>query len=268
MSKDLFRLIAVAALVGLTGCYSMVPQWQLRQSQLRSHQFYNQNRMLAGELGQSQAMASQLAMEKSRLEQDLAVANSRLNNLAQERTKLHDQYKHLLTSLPAPGNPLNSALSRMLEDLCRRYPQFDFDPVTGVCRFHDDLLFSTGSNQIRQEGLKLLQEFAKIMTSSDASQFEILVVGHTDDVPIVKPATRSQHETNWELSAHRATAVVRQLARFGVAEPRMGVAGYSLYHPNTPNTNESARQRNRRAEIYILPPSGKIAGRETRPQLR
>lgn len=262
MSKDMRKLLAFLAIGSLAGCHNVVPQWQLRQSQLRTHQVYRHGQQLASQLGTSQQMAAQLAMEKQQLSQQLAVANQRLSNLAQERSKLHDEYKHLLTTLPAPGNPVNSALTKMFEDLCRRYPEFEFDPIAGVARFNGELLFATGSNEIRPQGLRALQEFARIMNDSDSRQFNILVVGHTDDQPVVKPGTRAKHETNWELSAHRATAVVRQLAKNGLAESRMGIAGYNKYQPAAPNTGDDNRQQNRRVEIFVLAADAAIAGRE------
>lgn len=269
MSKDMRKLFALLALGSLAGCHALVPQWQLRQAQLRTYQVYRHGQQLAGELGQSRQMAGQLAMEKqqaeqraAQLQQELKVANERLNNLAQERTRLHNDYKHLLTTLPAPGNPLAGSIARQFEELCRRYPEFEFDPATGVARFNGELLFAEGSNEIRPDGFRVLQEFARIMNDSNASQFNILVVGHTDDKPVVKPGTRAKHETNWELSAHRATAVVRQLGKYGVAEPRMGIAGYNMYQPAVPNSTESARQKNRRVEIFVLAPDMTVAGRD------
>ncbi|SFJ11268.1 OmpA/MotB family protein [Planctomicrobium piriforme] len=264
MRKKLFILLALGS---LTGCHCLCPRWQLRQSQLRAYQAYNQSQMLASELGQSQQMASQLSTEKqlaearaAELQRNLSVANERLNNLAQERTKLHDEYKHLLTNMPAPGNSLTN---KHFEDLCRKYPQFEFDPITGVSRFNADIVFDSGSNQLTPEGLRTLQEFARIMNDGDARQFNVLVVGHTDDEPVVQPTTRAKHETNWELSAHRATAVVRQLGKYGVSEPRMGVAGYNMYQPAVPNTNDGMRSKNRRVELFVLAPDASIAGRDS-----
>ncbi|WP_437202810.1 OmpA family protein [Planctomicrobium sp. SH664] len=273
MSRDMRKLFALAALGSLAGCcHQYVPQSQLRQAQLRTYQVYRQGEMYMAQLGEAQQLASQMQTEKqlaeqraSELEKNLAVANSRLNNLAQERSKLHNEYKNLLTSLPSPGSPANGSINAKLQDLCRKYPQFEFDPISGVCRFNGDLLFSSGSNQIRPEGLKVLQEFTGIMNSSDAKQFNILVVGHTDDQPIVTPATRAKHETNWELSAHRATAVVRQLGKYGVAEPRMGIAGYNKFQPAASNVSDSTRQKNRRVEIFILGADSSIASKEGKP---
>lgn len=259
--------ISSAILIGgLWGCHSYSPAWQMRQAQLRTYEMYHAKQQLSGELAQSQQMVNQLALEKQQAEQQLAVANERLQNLALERGKLHDQVKHLLTTLPAPDNPLSGAANRRFEELARKYPEFEFDPATGVSKFNGDLLFATGSDQIQPGGTAILGEFAEIMNSGDARQFDILVVGHTDDQPVVKASTKSRHETNWELSAHRATAVVRALAKTGISEPRMGLAGYSKFQPKVPNSDDSARQENRRVEIFILAPDAAVAGRDSSPR--
>jgi len=269
MSKDMRKLLAILALGCLTGCNCYVPKWKMRQTQLRSYQFYQQSQTLTGQLAQSESMAQQLAMEKqqaetraAQLDGELRIANSRLQNLAQERAKLNDEYKHLLTSLPAPSSGPNFAHAKLFEDLCRRYPQFEYDPLSGIARYNSELEFASGSNDLRPDSLKVLQELARIMNESTSQSFNVLVVGHTDDDAIVHPATRDKHETNWELSAHRATAVVRQLAKYGVSEPRMGVAGYNKFQPAAPNTTPSAKQKNRRVEVFLLASDMAIAGRD------
>jgi chemotaxis protein MotB len=42
----------------------------------------------------------------------------------------------------------------------------------------------------------------------------------------------------------------------------MGVAGYSMHQPARPNTSDSARQENRRVEIFVLAPDAAVAGRD------
>ncbi|MBX3436911.1 MAG: OmpA family protein, partial [Planctomycetaceae bacterium] len=156
-------------------------------------------------------------------------------------------------------SPLSRDATRRFEELARKYPEFEFDPYTGVSKFTGDLLFATGSSDIRPEAHPVLAEFARILNDGDARQFNILVVGHTDDRPIVKASTKSKHANNWELSAHRATAVVDSLSKQGLSEHRMGVAGYSKFQPVAMNSDDSSRQRNRRVEIFILAPDAKIA---------
>lgn len=269
MSKDMRKLLAVLALTSLTGCcQAFVPKWQMRQTQLRSYQFYEQAQALSGQLAQSESMVQHLAMEKqqaetraAQLDQELRIANERLRNLAQERSKLNEQYKTLLTSLPAPGAS-NSGMSKLFEGLCRRHPEFEFDPVSGSARYNVEIQFASGSNELHPDSLRVLQNLTKIMNDPENRHFNLLVVGHTDDDAVVRPETRARHETNWELSAHRATGVVRQLAKYGVAESRMGIAGYNKYQPAAPNVDASSKQKNRRVEIYVVASDTAIASKE------
>lgn len=244
-------LLSTAALAGLliaSGC-NTVPDWQMRQAQLRTMQMYRQQQFLAGRV-------NQLAAEKAGMEQQLSIAHQRLDNLNAERAALHERYKHLLTSVQ---NPLPGGATARFRELAERYPEFEFDPETGVSKFNSDLLFALGSDEVRPEAQQLLKEFAAIMNSEEARQFNILVVGHTDDVPIKKPGTKAKHPTNWELSVHRGTAVIHALSQHGIAENRMGVSGYSMYQPVAPNSNDSNRQKNRRVEIYVLAPDARVA---------
>jgi chemotaxis protein MotB len=118
-----------------------------------------------------------------------------------------------------------------------------------------------GSDEIRPEAAALLGEFAAIMNSAEARPFKVLVVGHTDDIPIKRTGTAARHATNWELSVHRATSVIHALARQGIAEDRMGATGYSMYQPVAPNSSDTNRQQNRRVEIYILAADAPVAMR-------
>jgi len=254
-------LLSVAA----TGC-NAVPLYQYRQSQFQTLSMYRQQQAMAGQLTNASQTAAQLAMEKQQFEQmaahsqhDLQIANERLANLGAERQELHARYSNLLTGLSSGENPLSSGATKRFEELARKYPEFEFDPYTGVSKFTGDLLFSTGSSQVRTDAHPVLQEFARIMNDPEAQQFNILVVGHTDDQPVKKASTRSKHANNWELSAHRATSVVGALSQQGLAEHRMGIAGYSKYQPIAANSDDSSRQRNRRVEIYILAQDAKIA---------
>jgi len=242
-------MAAVTGLLHSSGCY-MMSDSQMRMAQARSMQMARNQQFLAGRV-------NQLASEKAGMEQQLAIANQRLNNLNAERAALHDRYKHLLTS---SGNPLPGGATARFRELAERYPDFEFDPETGVSKFNADLLFALGSDDVRPEAHHILKEFAAIMNSPEAQQFNILVVGHTDDVPIKHAHTKARHDTNWELSVHRGTAVVHALAKHNLAEGRMGVAGYAMYQPLVSNSNEHNRQKNRRVEIYVLAPDAAVVG--------
>jgi chemotaxis protein MotB len=112
----------------------------------------------------------------------------------------------------------------------------------------DRMLFRSGSADISQQAETVLSKIAKVL--NDYKELEILVEGHTDSVPISNACVSD----NWDLSAKRATAVVRNLQRrYGVDPRRMTAGGCSEYRPKATNVNEDGRRANRRTEIVILP---------------
>lgn len=255
---------ACVALCGMLPACTGVPRGYLQQAQLRTQQLYYQNRQLMSErdgfgqsLGSISAENQRLAQQNQALKANLDVAQQRLNNLASSNNQLEQQYKNLLTS--ARDNPLNKDQIRRFEDLRKKYPEFEFDPTTGVSKFSTDLLFASGSDDVTPRSQQILHEFAQIMNNPDAKHLKVLVVGHTDDRPIGKQHTRTQHPTNWHLSTDRADAVVLALRKAGIAETRMGAAGYSMYQPVGPNSSEASRAKNRRVEIFVLAPDASIA---------
>ncbi len=269
-TSSLPSAVVLLAILLTSGC-NAVPYGQYRQAQMQAMQMHRQNQSIASELMSTQQMAAQLQMEKQQLElassqlnSNLQIANQRLENLTNERGQLHEKYKGLLAGYPSSGPVLPGSAMERLRALAHKYPDFEFDPVAGVCKFNNDLLFSSGSDALRPDSHQLLQEFTSIMNDPVASQLKILVVGHTDDRRIAKEATRQRHPTNWDLSAHRATAVVRQLATTGLAEDRMGIAGYSLFQPAESNVSEPGRQQNRRVEIYVLAQDASLASTDRR----
>ena len=130
----------------------------------------------------------------------------------------------------------------------------DYDEKTGIVRFKSDLLFSKGDDTVEVGTIPQLEALAKILSSPAAEGFDILIVGHTDDIPILKPDTKLKHPTNWYLSAHRSIAVEKVLAGAGMNEIRMAVMGMGEFRPIEPNLPDNkGNPRNRRVEIYIVP---------------
>jgi chemotaxis protein MotB len=239
----------------------------LRQSQLRALQMHQNGAALALERDRARRQAAELAArnlalegEAARLASDLDISHQRLANLASERSSLHEKYVGLLKKANEQGSPLSPGTTHRFEELARRYPEFEFDPATGVSKFHSDVLFDTGSDVVKPGAHGMLQEFAQIMNAGDAQALKILVVGHTDDRPINPGPTQQRHPTNWHLSTDRADSVVLKLEKFGIHQQRMGAAGYSMFQPVAANDSDHSRQANRRVEIFVLAPDAVIAG--------
>jgi len=112
----------------------------------------------------------------------------------------------------------------------------------------DKLLFKSGSYQVSDRAKEILGKVAAIV--KDKSQFECMVEGHTDNVPIKNPVLQD----NWDLSVKRATSIVRILQNdFGIEPSRLVAAGRGEYVPLTSNDTAEGRQTNRRTRILVLP---------------
>lgn len=238
-------------LLGQTGC--MVPYPAYRQAQLRSYSLYQQ-KMLA------ESRSGQLEQQLAQSQAQLGTYQQRLDNLKNGMARLKEHNLSLLERLKNSRNPLDSNSTQRLKDLAGQFKNFEFDPETGVSKFHSDILFDLGSDRIKPDGRRLLQEFASIMNEGSAKKLNVLVVGHTDDHRIAHSSTRQKHPTNWHLSTDRADAVVLALSKYGMSQKRLGAAGYSMFQPVAPNDNDRNRQLNRRVEIYVLAPGAAVAG--------
>jgi chemotaxis protein MotB len=117
--------------------------------------------------------------------------------------------------------------------------------------FVDKILFDTGKVEIGTRGKEALLGLADSLR--DNKNQNIVVEGHTDDVPIGL-ALIDKYPTNWELSAARAIGVVRFLQEKGWLEPeRLSAVAYSYYKSVASNDTAEGRRQNRRIEIILVP---------------
>jgi chemotaxis protein MotB len=154
---------------------------------------------------------------------------------------------------------------RELDDLRSRAAALG-DPATGISKFKADVLFESGSANLRPEALAALGEFANIFQDSSGRSLMIAVVGHTDVNQIKRPETAKRYETNWDLSTDRSNAVVKYLQHSGIEPNRMVSVGYGPYQPIASGKSPDALARNRRVEIYVLAPDSPMVGRTERTE--
>jgi len=113
----------------------------------------------------------------------------------------------------------------------------------------NSLLFASGSWTVNDMGKQAINELAKVLAKQ--SDLQIMVEGHTDDVPyngtgIIKD--------NWDLSVMRATAIVRVLSNNkGLDAEKITAAGKGPYSPLVENNSPDNRAINRRTEIILSP---------------
>lgn len=108
-------------------------------------------------------------------------------------------------------------------------------------------MFETGSADLTprmREALDLIGPRLRAV----AATHEIIVEGHTDDVPVAGGA----YPSNWELSSARATSVVRYLVeQKGFPAGRIAPIGYGEHRPAAPNDAPNERAKNRRVVFLI-----------------
>lgn len=109
---------------------------------------------------------------------------------------------------------------------------------------NDSILFAPGQARLEPLSVNALQAVAAVVADSE---FPITIEGHTDNVPINTP----QFPSNWELSAVRATTVLRLFADSGVNAERLTAIGYGEQRRVESNDTVEGRARNRRVTILI-----------------
>ena len=113
----------------------------------------------------------------------------------------------------------------------------------------ESLLFATGKWTIEPKGIEVLKKLAKVLEQSP--DINVLVEGHTDDVPM---KGIGDVKDNWDLSAVRATSVVKIITQNSTVDPkRLTAAGRGEFFPIDGAKTKEARAKNRRTEIILTP---------------
>lgn len=115
-----------------------------------------------------------------------------------------------------------------------------------IIRIQQRGAFRSGSDYIEDRFLPVIDKIREILVDIPG---KISVEGHTDDIPIRGGSFRS----NWGLSSARAVAFAQELfVAPEMDENRFQIVGHADKQPLVPNTDDAARERNRRVEIVIL----------------
>ena len=117
--------------------------------------------------------------------------------------------------------------------------------------FEGDILFDSGSHQLKESGRELLESVLPVLNKSTARN-DIFIAGHTDNVPI-KKEFRHKYRSNWDLSTFRAIEVVRYLIDKGLNPSALTAAGYGEYKPIADNSTDAGKAKNRRVELFVIP---------------
>lgn len=163
-----------------------------------------------------------------------------------------NKYIKQLVDAKSKSDSLNIALTNKLTRSLNTEELKDVDVkvLKGVVYISlaDNMLFKSGSYEVNSRAMETLSKIAKIL--KDYKDYDVLVEGNTDNVPISKTNIRN----NWDLSALRASSVVQVLQNdFGINPKRLTAGGRGEFNAIADNGTEIGKQRNRRTEIIITP---------------
>lgn len=179
-----------------------------------------------------------------------------IKEMAESRSRgespLREQDKSLIKPLDKPVPPPDplTKLQRRVQE--RLQPQLDQGLLEVrrregelIISFRHEAAFESGSEILVPRFRPIIDRIAGLLAQTEG---QIVVAGHTDDVPIMTPRFRS----NWDLSTARAVSVVHQLLEKGrLPAGRLIAQGHAASRPLAPNDDAAGRAKNRRVEIRI-----------------
>ncbi len=169
--------------------------------------------------------------------QEKILLKDHIEELSQQRKKDSEHFANLENRLEQELNESRVEIEQLKDRMT-------------VIKLTSDVLFSSGSAEIKPTGQKVLSVIAESLSAYPDRA--ISIEGHTDHVPTGK---NSRYASNWELSTTRALAALNYFQQNSQVDPkRLKLVGYGEYRPAYSNATAEGRQRNRRIEIIILPP--------------
>jgi len=216
---------------------------------------------LAGSRSRVQSLEEQIAAAKSNaaalqdaLNKCLAGTNQGNVNISKlaDQITASDKYIRHLVEVKNKSDSLNQVLTNNLTRSLTADEMKDVNikVLKGVVyiSLSDNMLYRSGKYMISPTAGAILSKVAKII--NDYANYDVLVEGNTDTVPISQPNIRN----NWDLSCLRASSVVQALQNsYGVDPKRLTAGGRGEYNPIADNSSDFGKSQNRRTEIIITP---------------
>ncbi len=202
-------------------------------------------------LAQSQ---NDLANKQQQIQdQQLALATAKRDN--EQQAEQIAQQAARLAELEAALQAKDQAMADLKTKITNALSGFTSDELNVVHRdgrvyvsLEEKLLFASGQYDVNEKGTSAIKQIAQVL-STISDDISVDVEGHTDNVPLRGTVIAD----NWDLSAKRATSVVRILIAGGVDSSRVQAIGRGDTAPIASNDTAEGRTKNRRTEIILSP---------------
>src|SRR5688572_13693053 len=260
--------------------FSCVSTKKFKQAQADYATLQGQYTQLQGNLNDCNTAKTELSSQKAGLETEIAGLNRQIDFLKQNNTQAlkqledmsvisasqaesikksmenigaKDNYIQTLQQQMARKDSLNMALVMNLKGAIGNLDDQDInikvDKGVVFIDISDKLLFKSGKYQVTDQANTVLGKVAAVLKAQP--DIEFMIEGHTDNVPYKGAGGLID---NWDLSAKRATAIVRILQnQYGLDPAKMAAAGRGEYKPIADNGTAEGKATNRRTRIVILP---------------
>ncbi|HEY4798244.1 MAG TPA: OmpA family protein [Bacteroidia bacterium] len=220
------------------------------------------NKLLSGSTSESQKLTGQLSMTQEQLqrkEDDLKQLQSQLEQKKKDLDMLTDQLKQREQRVKELEDVLKQkeeAVNNLKKKVSDALLGFEGKGLTITQKngkvyvsLEESLLFQSGKWAVEPKGVEVLKKLAKVLETN--TDINVMVEGHTDDV---KMKGLGDVKDNWDLSAMRATSVVKIITSSSSMDPkRLSAAGRGEFFPLDDSKTKEARAKNRRTEIILTP---------------
>ncbi|MDF1580856.1 MAG: OmpA family protein [Desulfuromonadales bacterium] len=182
------------------------------------------------------------------LRQRIETLEKEKQELVRQSEVIQRTREHRLKELQAT---YDSLVTKMEEEITRG--EITISELQGKLTLNlvERILFDSGQATLNAAGEKVIKRLGGVLKSIEDKV--IIVEGHTDNVPI-SPRLKKMYADNWELSAARATNVVRFLQNeIGIDGNRLAASGYGQFRPLASNRTAAGRAQNRRIQIVFAP---------------
>jgi chemotaxis protein MotB len=273
MTARRLAFVLLTLVLGTLGCGHSEKEWQAELAKynqlLAMHQAaVNQAEATRAELERAIAQEDALKHELEKMGVNLESLNEQLQETGTQKEQLSksvldmqralDEYKTRAAQLERIKERFE-ALRDKLKKLTELGLKVEIRRNRMVIRLPGDVLFNSGQDKLRPEGVKVLDAVAEVIRKDpqlSARYFQ--VAGHTDN----KPLQGGRFGDNWGLSLMRARQVLLYL--IAPVDPKKGTgggldpnklhaAGYGETDPVAKNDTDEGRQQNRRVELVLLP---------------
>ena len=220
------------------------------------------NRMLVGSEKDNAALSGKLQLTQEQLlkkEDELKALEMKLNKQQQDLDALSAELKkrearvNELESILKSKDQATADLKKKLQDALMGFEGKGLTITQKNGKVYvsmdESLLFESGKTAVQPKGIDALKNVAKVLEQNP--DINVLVEGHTDDVPMVG---KGEIKDNWDLSVIRATSVTKIILQNSKTDPtRITSAGRGEFFPLDAAKTPEARKKNRRTELILTP---------------